>query len=190
MCCKNKCNSSYFTNLASAARQNSKERYTVVKGDYMKVNVMSIAICGEIGAEVHEGEDQLITVVCGTATVKYGRTQCTADCVRQLNAGESVFIPSGTWHNVCNTGSGLLKLISVYGYANKTCAMGTEAGGAQSTGCGCMQNAGVVGTQNTGCGCMQAAGTVQGVVFNASDYQWNTTQTQDRGCSCHMNSGC
>lgn len=125
MGCNNKCNSSYFTNLASAARQNSKERYTVVKGDYMKVNVMSIALCGEIGAEVHEDEDQLITVVCGTATAKFGRTNCTADCVRQLNAGESVFIPAGTWHNVCNTGSGLLKVISVYGYAsNATCTHG------------------------------------------------------------------
>ena len=58
MSCKNKCNSSYFTNLASAAKQNSKERYTVVKGEYMKINVMSIPLCGEIGVEIHEDEDQ------------------------------------------------------------------------------------------------------------------------------------
>ena len=190
MCCKNKCNSSYFTNLASAARQNSKERYTVVKGDYMKVNVMSIAICGEIGAEVHEGEDQLITVVCGTATVKYGRTQCTADCVRQLNAGESVFIPAGTWHNVCNTGSGLLKLISTYGYAGRTCMHNNGVAGVQSVGCGCLQNTEVAQIQTTGGGCAQALGTVRGTVFDATDYNWNTIQTQDNGCSCQINSGC
>lgn len=175
MGCNNKCNSSYFTNLASAARQNSKERYTVVKGDYMKVNVMSIALCGEIGAEVHEDEDQLITVVCGTATVKFGRTNCTADCVRQLNAGESVFIPAGTWHNVCNAGSGLLKVISVYGYAsNTTCTHGCD----------------VAGTQSSECGCGQDAGIIRGMVFNASDYHWNTTQPRDGGCSCHIDSGC
>lgn len=119
MSCNCNENSSYFTNLASAARQNHKEKYTVVQGDYLKVNVMCIPMCGEIGMEVHEKEDQLITVVYGNATVKFGNTRCNADCHRRLNAGDSVFIPAGTWHNVCNTGNSQLKLISVYGYGNE-----------------------------------------------------------------------
>ena len=185
MGCRNKCSSSYFFTLTNEAGKNTKERCTVVKGAYMKVNVMSIACGGEIGAEVHEKEDQLITVVCGTATVKYGSNKCVADCVRKLNAGESVFIPAGTWHNVCNSSNGLLKLISSYGYASNVCAQSTEV-----SGCGCAQSTSVAGAQNAGCGCSQAVGTVQGTVFNASDYNWNTTQTQERGCGCHLNSGC
>lgn len=160
----NRC-ASYFTNLATAARQNHKEKYTVVQGDYLKVNVICVPMCGEIGVEVHRDEDQLITVVCGTATVKLGNTRATADCIRRLNAGDSVLIPAGTWHNVCNTGGGQLKLISVYGYGNA------------NGGCGCMQT---TGAQSVNCT----------HAFKADNYDWNTTQTQDNGCSCAIDSGC
>lgn len=159
MGCNNRC-SSYFTNLSSAARQNRQEKYTVVKGDYLKVNVMCVPMCGEVGVEVHEGEDQLITVVCGNATVKLGNTRCAADCVKHLSAGESVFVPAGTWHNVCNTGNGRLKLISTYGYGNNNCGY----------------------TQNGVSGC--------GNVFHTGNDNRNDMQTQDNGCNCGIDSGC
>lgn len=163
MSCNHNHNSLYATNLASAARQNSKERYTVVQGDYMRVNVMCIPMCGETGVEVHENEDQLITVVCGSATVKIGNTRCTADCVKHLCAGDSVFIPAGTWHNICNTGNGQLKLVSVYAY------------GRETEGCGCAS------TTTVGCG----------TVFNSANYSWqNSTQTRNNDCGCAINSGC
>ena len=106
----------------------------------MKVNVMCIPMCGEIGVEVHENEDQLITVVCGTATVKLGNSRCTADCVRRLCAGDSVFIPAGVWHNVCNTGNGQLKLISAYAYANEKMNHGCAQ--TQNQDCGCAIDSG------------------------------------------------
>lgn len=170
MSCYGNSNSSYFTNLDSAARQNHKERSTVVQGDYMKVNVMCVAMCQEVGTEVHEAEDQLITVVCGNATVKLGNTRCTADCVKRLSAGDSVFIPAGTWHNVCNTGNGPLKLISVYAYGN------------ESSTRDCTQTTTTTCTANTNTGCSN--------VFNAENYNWNSTQTQSEGCSCAIDSGC
>ena len=159
-------NSSYFTNLVSAARQNHKERFTVVEGDFIKVNVMCIPMCGEIGTEIHKDEDQFVTVVCGNATVKLGNTKCTADCVRRLSAGDSVFIPAGTWHNVCNTGNGQLKLISVYASDNGCHTRSTETSRTAQNG---------MGRDN---------------VFNASNYSWNNAQNQDRGCSCMVDSGC
>ena len=174
MSCNHNNNSSYCTNLASAARQNHKEKHTVVKGAFLKVNVMCIPFGGEIGVEVHDNEDQLITIVCGNATVKLGNTRCTADCIKHLNARDSVFIPAGTWHNVCNTGNGPLKLISVYAYGNQVCTQG----GA------------VACTQNVGCGCAQAVTTGCNTVYNASDYNWNTAQAQDEDCGCRTNSGC
>ncbi|MBO5341506.1 MAG: cupin domain-containing protein [Lachnospiraceae bacterium] len=178
MSCNRSCNSSYVTNLVSAARQNYKNKSTVFHGDYLHVNVMCIPMYGEIGVEVHENEDQLITVVCGNATVKLGNTRCTADCVRKLCAGDSIFIPAGTWHNVCNCGNGRLKLISAYAHAN------TEGG------CGCTQNAVVSGNTNTGCGCTQSINTDGCNVFNTTNYNWSNTQTQDNGCSCAIDSGC
>ncbi len=176
MSCNHNNNSSYATNLASAARQNHKEKYTVVQGDYMKVNVMCISMYSDIGVEIHENEDQLITVVCGSATVKFGTTRNTLDCVKHLNAGDSVFIPAGTWHNVCNTGSEQLKLISVYAY------------GKADNGCGCTQTA---GAQGTTCGCTHATVYAdRSNVFNAGNYKWNDTQTRDNDCGCAINSGC
>lgn len=170
MGCNHDHNSSYATNLVSAARQNHKERNTVVQGDFMKVNVMCIPMYSEIGVEIHENEDQLITVVCGSATVKFGSTRSTLDYVKHLNAGDSVFIPAGTWHNVCNTGSTQLRLISVYASAN------------EEGGCGCGQT---VAT------CTQAASTGRNNVFNASNYNWqNDMQTRDNDCGCAINSGC
>lgn len=176
-------NSSYVTNLVSAARQNHKERYTVVQGDNMKVNVMCVPMCGDVGTEVHENEDQLVTVVSGNATVKLGNTRGTADCVRRLSAGDSVFIPAGVWHNICNTGSGQLKLISVYAYASEGCSMhNTNVGSVETTSCGCTQTSG---------NRVQAATSDRGNVFNASDYTWqNNTRTRDEGCGCAIDSGC
>lgn len=135
MCCNNKC-SSYFTNLGSAARQNRKERTTVVEGDFMRVNVMCISMGDEIGLEVHETEDQLITVVSGTATVKLGKNRCKTDCTRRLTAGESVFIPAGIWHNICNTGTCQLKLISAYAREKELFTQ------TQDGACGCQINSG------------------------------------------------
>lgn len=163
MSCNCNHNSSYATNLASAARQNHKERNTVVQGDFMKVNVMCIPMCSDVGVEAHEGEDQLVTVVCGSATVKLGSTRGSSDCEKHLSAGDSVFIPAGTWHNVCNTGSGQLKLISVYASAS----------------------------ESEGCGCEQTTSTGRNNVFNASNYNWqNDEQTRDNDCGCAINSGC
>lgn len=169
MSCNHNNNSSYVTNLVSAARQNHKERNTVVQGDFMKVNVMSVPMCGEVGMEIHEDEDQLVTVVCGNATFKLSNTRNTTDCVRRLNAGDTVFIPAGMWHNICNTGSGQLKLISVYAHTN------------ENNGC----------TRNTNKGCSEDTNAGRSNVFNTSNYNWqNNTQTRDGGCSCAIDSGC
>ena len=145
---------------------------------------MCLPMQGSIGAEVHETEDQIITIVYGCAVVKLGNTKCKADCVRRLMAGDSVFIPAGMWHNVCNVGNGPLKLISVYGYGN------------QDTDCGCAQAAVVSETQRNNCGCVQetkvcgSSNNYDGMVFNANEYRWNTSQAQEEGCSCGINSGC
>lgn len=203
MSCKcNNC-SSYFTNLITAARQHRHGSHTVVQGDYLKVRVICVPMCGDIGVEVHENEDQLITVVCGTATVKLGRTRCEADCIRRLNAGDSVLIPAGIWHNVCNSGNGQLQLVSVYGYrsTNNDCGCSTNNGCAcnanndhgcnANNDCGCAANNGCGCTANNGCGCNQATTcSDRNTVFNTGNCDWRNAQTQDNGCSCAIDSGC
>lgn len=195
MSCKcNNC-SSYFTNLITAARQHRHGSHTVVQGDYLKVRVICVPMCGDIGVEVHENEDQLITVVCGTATVKLGRTRCEADCIRRLNAGDSVLIPAGIWHNVCNSGNGQLQLVSVYGYrsTNNDCGCSTNNGCAcnANNDHGCNANNDCGCNANNGCGCNQTTTcSDRNTVFNTGNCDWRNAQTQDNGCSCAIDSGC
>lgn len=193
-CNCNNC-SSYFTNLTTAARQNRRGKYTVVQGDYLKVNVICVPMCGELGVEVHRDEDQLITVVCGTATVKLGNTRNHADCIRRLNAGDSVLIKAGTWHNVCNTGNGQLQLISVYGYGNA----GNDCGCNTNNDCDCNTNDDCGHNANNGCdcGCAQVTTACGQAVnagcesaFHVGNRDWNDVQTQDNDCGCGINSGC
>ena len=211
MSCRHDHHSSYFTNLVSAARQNTKAKSKIVKGNYLKVNVLCVPMRGSLGVEVHEAEDQLITVVYGCAVVKLGNTRCEADCVRRLMPGDSVFIPAGVWHNVCNVGNSPLKLISAYGYcggdADCGCGCGHTATGTSN--CGCSQTANDCGCNQTAntCGCVQTANVCDcgcnheaiacasardcdGVVFNSGEYHWTATQNQNEDCGCAINSGC
>ncbi|MCI6979607.1 MAG: cupin domain-containing protein [Eubacteriales bacterium] len=75
---------------------------------------MSIIPCGEIGAEIHPDTDQFIRVEEGEALVRMGDCREKLDFQCRLSAGEAIFVPSGTWHNVLNAGKCPLKLSSVY----------------------------------------------------------------------------
>ena len=104
----------FVSNMMQAARQNENFRTAFWTGSHLQMTLMSIPSCGEIGVEMHPDTDQFIRVEDGQALV------CMGDCKENLNfqcrihKGEAVFIPSGTWHNVCNTESCPLKLSSIY----------------------------------------------------------------------------
>ena len=104
----------FAANIVRAARQNQNFRTAFWTGPHLQMTLMSIPPCGEIGVELHSDTDQLIRVEEGQALVRMG------DCRENLNfqcclgVGDAVFVPSGTWHNVLNTGNCPLKLSSIY----------------------------------------------------------------------------
>jgi mannose-6-phosphate isomerase-like protein (cupin superfamily) len=69
---------------------------------------MAIPEGGEIGGEVHEGHDQLLYFVAGSGLATIG----TVDT--DIREGDVGIVPSGTYHNFRNTGSGMLKLFTTY----------------------------------------------------------------------------
>ena len=104
----------YVLNVNAAARQNSAYRVAVWTGCHLQMTLMSIPVNDEIGLEVHPETDQYLRVEEGQGMVAMGSSRDRLNerwCVTQ-NAG--VFVPAGTWHNIVNTGSGPLKLSSVY----------------------------------------------------------------------------
>lgn len=104
----------YVTNVTHKAIQNKNFRTALWSSCYAQMTLMCIPVCSDIGLELHEDTDQIIRIEQGMAFVKMG------DCKNQLNfqvkacAGETIFVPAGTWHNIINIGRVPLKLSSIY----------------------------------------------------------------------------
>lgn len=94
--------------VVDLARENEEFRKVLWIGDKTQLVLMAIPEGGEIGGEVHEGHDQLLWFVAGTGLAKIGEVET------DIADGDVSIVPSGTFHNFRNTGSGMLKLFTTY----------------------------------------------------------------------------
>jgi mannose-6-phosphate isomerase-like protein (cupin superfamily) len=101
-------------NIEEATTKNGTFRTVLFTGKQMQLTVMSIPPGGEIGLEAHDHVDQFLRVEEGSARVVMGATKDKLDETHELKDDWAVIVPAGTWHNVINTGSGPLKLYSLY----------------------------------------------------------------------------
>ena len=104
----------YAANIMHTARQNHNFRTAFWSGCHLQMTLMCIPVCGYIGVEMHSDTDQFIRVEEGQAIVRMGTCKDKLDFHYRLGVGDAVFVPSGTWHNVSNTGNCPLKLSSLY----------------------------------------------------------------------------
>jgi mannose-6-phosphate isomerase-like protein (cupin superfamily) len=98
----------HFT-IATVAEQSADFRRVLWTGRHTQLVIMTIPPGGEIGEEVHEDTDQILTFVSGTGTAEVAGER------RQVTQGELVVVPAGTRHNFRNTGANPLVLYTVYG---------------------------------------------------------------------------
>ena len=103
-----------IVNIQCLAKQNPFFRTTLWTGTHMQLTLMSIPPQGEIGLEMHPDVDQFIRVEAGCGLVMMGESPETMYCRQAVEANFGVVIPAGTWHNLVNTGSAPLKLVSAY----------------------------------------------------------------------------
>lgn len=94
--------------VVALARENEEFRRVIWTGEKTQLVLMAIPEAGEIGGEVHEGHDQLLYFVSGTGVAKIGEFES------EVGDGDVSIVPSGTFHNFRNTGSGMLKLFTTY----------------------------------------------------------------------------
>lgn len=94
--------------IVNLARDNKEFRKVIWTGKQAQLVLMAIPEGGEIGGEVHEGHDQLLYFVAGRGVAKIG------DVESEVSDGDVSIVPSGTFHNFRNTGSGMLKLFTTY----------------------------------------------------------------------------
>ncbi|MBM0277219.1 cupin domain-containing protein [Micromonospora tarensis] len=98
----------HFT-IATVAEQSPDFRRVLWTGEHTQLVIMTIPAGGEIGEEVHEGIDQILTFVSGVGEAR------VAGAKQEVVAGDLVVVPAGTRHNFVNTGPNPLVLYTVYG---------------------------------------------------------------------------
>ena len=104
----------FVFNIRHATSMNENFRTTLWTGRHLQLTLMSIPVCGEIGAEMHSDVDQFIRIESGHAKVLMG---CCPNALREAgceDGHDAILIPAGTWHNIVNGGRSHLKLYSLY----------------------------------------------------------------------------
>lgn len=89
-------------------------RSTVYTGGHFQVTLMCIPAGESIGLETHPHTDQMLYIEKGYARIEMGETENGLNYRFHATAGDAVFVPAGTYHNIYNIGSSSLKLFSVY----------------------------------------------------------------------------
>lgn len=94
--------------IAEMAKSNTHFRRVVMTGGKTQVVLMSIPEGQDIGAETHEGHDQILFLVEGSGIAEVDGVKT------QVGPGDMSFVPSGAFHNFINKGEGPLKLFTTY----------------------------------------------------------------------------
>ncbi len=97
----------YLINIEQATKENTDYRRVLYTAKHSQLVLMNLRPGEEIGEEVHH-LDQFIRF-------EEGEGKAVLDGVEHVvQADDALIIPEGTRHNVINTGSGNLKLYTVY----------------------------------------------------------------------------
>lgn len=104
----------YVTDIETLTVKNQNYRTTKWTGSHLQMTVMSIAVDGEVGLEVHPGTDQFLRIEQGTAKVVMGPEKDDLSFEEIARKDSAIIIPAGSWHNILNIGDDELKLYSLY----------------------------------------------------------------------------
>ena len=95
--------------IATEAERSPDFRRVLWTGEHSQLVIMTIPAGGEIGEEVHEDTDQILTFVSGTGKA------IVSGAEKNVTQGDLVVVPAGHKHNFVNTGPNPLILYTVYG---------------------------------------------------------------------------
>ena len=104
----------YVVDIEKLTTENKNFRTAEWTGTYLQLTTMSIAVGGEVGFEIHEDTDQFLRIESGKAKVRMGKDKDNLDYERDAEDDDAIFVPTGYWHNILNTGKEPLKLYSIY----------------------------------------------------------------------------
>lgn len=99
----------YCDNIERQALENEDFRRVLYTGGHLQLVLMTLQPGEEIGEEVHEDRDQFFRIEEGEGAVDIDGT------ANRVEDDFAVIVPAGARHNVRNTGSGPLRLYTIYG---------------------------------------------------------------------------
>ena len=99
----------WLADIEAATLENTDFRRVLWTGEHSQLVIMTIPPGGEIGEEVHEDVDQILTFVSGTGKA------IVSGAEKNVAQGDLVVVPAGKKHNFLNTGPNPLILYTVYG---------------------------------------------------------------------------
>lgn len=102
----------YKDNIEKLTIENTNFRKVLYTGEESQLVLMSLLPGEEIGAEVHEENDQFFRFETGTGKVIINDTEYS------VSDGDAVIVPKGARHNVINIGLDSLKLYTIYSPAH------------------------------------------------------------------------
>jgi len=98
----------YHTNIEQATKENNDYRRVLYTGKHLQLVLMSLQPGEEIGIEIHQENDQFFRFEEGEGKVIIDGNEYL------VKDGDTIVVPAGAQHNVINTGSGKLKLYTIY----------------------------------------------------------------------------
>lgn len=103
----------FQTNIENDTQENSNFRKVLYTSKHLQLVLMSLKAGEDIGAEIHEKNDQFFRFESGVG-------KCIIDDhTREVKAGDVVVVPAGAKHNIINTGEAAeLKMYTIYGPPN------------------------------------------------------------------------
>jgi mannose-6-phosphate isomerase-like protein (cupin superfamily) len=104
----------WIDDIEKVTKENSTFRTVVFTGEHTQLTVMRLGPGEDIGLESHSKLDQFLRIEEGQARVELGRSKESVDETHDVEDDWAIIVPAGIWHNVVNTGSGDVKLYSLY----------------------------------------------------------------------------
>lgn len=128
----------YVVDIEDLTVANEDFRKAQWTGQHLQMTLMSIEVGGEIGLEIHDDTDQFLRIEQGEARIVMGEDRDNMTFEETAEDDFAIFVPSGYWHNIINTGDIPLKVYSIYapahhpaGTVHKTKAEADEAEAAE-----------------------------------------------------------
>jgi mannose-6-phosphate isomerase-like protein (cupin superfamily) len=102
----------YHANIESLTKENKNFRKVLYTAEHMQLVLMSLRPGEEIGAEVHEDNDQFFRFEAGEGKVIINGNEY------EVVDGDTIIVPCGAEHNVVNIGNEDLKMYTIYSPAH------------------------------------------------------------------------